>query len=224
MKKRLNQSQKEIFLHSEGDAWYARNRNIINVKNYLNDPIVKSIQKIVECESPSKTLSILEIGCGDGARLSFIKNLINCKCFGIDPSAQAVREANLKGVCASIGTAEKLPFEKQVFDIVIYGFCLYLCDREDLFEIASESNRVLKKESWLIIHDFFDPYFSHQKYEHIEGIHSYKMDYKSLFEWSPFYTCYFQSIDKHGSTFYTDEKNEWVQTAVLRKKITTHGP
>ena len=43
-----------------------------------------------------------------------------------------------------MGTADKLPFEDQSVDILVYGFCLYLCDREDMFNIAAEANRVIK--------------------------------------------------------------------------------
>ena len=56
-------------------------------------------------------------------------------CYGIEPSAQAVAAACAKGINVMQGTADVLPFDNQSFDIVIFGFCLYLCDREDLFEL-----------------------------------------------------------------------------------------
>jgi len=59
------------------------------------------------------------------------------------------------GVHAEYGSADDLPFESDSFDGVIFGFCLYLCDHEDLFKIAQEADHVLRKKSWLVIKDFF---------------------------------------------------------------------
>ena len=63
--------------------------------------------------------------------------------------------ASTKMVQVVQGAADQLYFESQTFDFVVFGFCLYLCDRDDLFEIAKEAHRVLKPTGWLVIHDFF---------------------------------------------------------------------
>ena len=55
-------------------------------------------------------------------------------------------EKKFPDVKLKIGTAEKLKFEDDKFDLIIFGFCLYLCDREDLIKIVDETNRVLKKQ------------------------------------------------------------------------------
>ena len=39
-------------------------------------------------------------------------------------------------------------------DLLIYGFCLYLCDRDYPFMIVAEAHRVLKPQAWLAILDF----------------------------------------------------------------------
>ena len=46
-------------------------------------------------------------------------------------------------------------FPDNFFDMIILGFCLYLCDRNKLFKIASEVDRVLKENSYLVIIDFY---------------------------------------------------------------------
>jgi ubiquinone/menaquinone biosynthesis C-methylase UbiE len=74
--------------------------------------------------------------------LSFFKSKKNVKLFGIDPSQNVIEEANKNGITAKVGTADLLDFNDDKFDIVIFGFYLYLCDRKDLFKIASEANRV----------------------------------------------------------------------------------
>ena len=68
------------------------------------------------------------------------------ECYGIEPSFKAVETACTSGVNAVQGTADRLPYRDGLFDVVVFGFCLYLCDREDLFRIASEADRVLNDQ------------------------------------------------------------------------------
>lgn len=150
--------------------------------------------------------------------MQWLEENINCQCYGIDPSTLAVQEACEKGVSATVGTADQLPFEKNSFDIVIFGFCLYLCDRIDLFNIAKEADRVLKPEAWLIIKDFFAETPSKNDYQHKTGVSTFKMDYRTLFTWHPDYTCFKHSISHHGIDKFTDETQEWVGESVIRKK------
>jgi ubiquinone/menaquinone biosynthesis C-methylase UbiE len=162
---------------------------------------------------------LLEIGCGDGGRLSWLNKYKGLNCSGIDPSAKAVKIANDKGVQSIIGTADKLPFKNNEFDIVIFGFCLYLCDVEDLFQISQEADRVLKKTGWIIIHDFYSKSSITNKYKHCDGVNSHKMDYRKLFDWHPAYTCYSHEIKHHVHIEFTDEVNEWVGLSILRKNF-----
>jgi len=139
-------------------------------------------------------------------------------CSGIEPSAKAVAVAQQLGLQVSQGTADALPYESGSFDVLIFGFCLYLCDRDDLFRIAQEADRVLKASAWVIIHDFFATTPLQREYHHFEGLFSYKMDYRKLFDWHPHYTCFAHEVHPHGTMGYTDDPNEWVATSVLRKK------
>jgi ubiquinone/menaquinone biosynthesis C-methylase UbiE len=85
-----------------------------------------------------------------------------------------------KGLSVQQGTADVLPFDDNSYNIVIFGFCLYLCDREDLFRIASTADRVLRDSGWLFILDFFSPLPCAKTYHHRPGVLSYKMDYRTL--------------------------------------------
>lgn len=163
-------------------------------------------------------MKVLEVGCGEGTRLAWLKNNLNAHCYGIEPSAQAVAAACAKGINVQQGTADILPFDSQSFDIVIFGFCLYLCDREDLFRIASEADRVLRTLGWLMIMDFYSPVPQARTYHHRPGVQSYKMDYCSLFTWHPDYACMTHKVRHHGEANYTDTPDEWVAISVLRKR------
>ena len=116
------------------------------------------------------------------------------------------------------GTADVLPFDNESFDIVIFGFCLYLCDREDLFRIAGEADRVLRKPGWLMIMDFYSPIPHARSYHYYPSMQSYKMDYRSLFTWHPDYECLSHKVRNHGDASYTDNPEEWVAISVLRKR------
>ena len=154
-----------------------------------------------------------------GERLNYISNSINCSVSGVDPSLDAVNHCKLNNIDAIVGAADSLIHKDNTFDIVIFGFCLYLCDRGDLFRISTEADRVLKKEGWIIIQDFFAKSPIQNEYHHTSGIKSYKMDYKTLFTWHPDYTCYQTKVYHHESQVFTDSSHEWVETSVIRRKI-----
>jgi SAM-dependent methyltransferase len=207
--------QREVFLRSEGDAWLERNpaRSLPE----SDEPLLAILQlPLHQSAAPTK---VLEIGCASGSRLGWLRQNRGFDCYGLDPSANAVEAAKAQGVTAKQGTAENLPFEAAAFDIVVFGFCLYLCDREDLFRIASEADRVLRNPGWIVIHDFYSATPSRRPYHHREGIFSFKMDYRTLFAWHPGYCNCFHKLGHHVDGSYTDDPDEWVATSVLRKHI-----
>jgi SAM-dependent methyltransferase len=213
--------QKDMFLQTEGDAWYARNQKRVSERTIPDDdPVLRELVELVSARDRSTRLKVLEVGCGDGARLAWLKNNLNADCYGVEPSAQAVAAARAKGIDAHRGTADGLPFDSQSFDVVIFGFCLYLCDRDDLFRIASEADRVLRSPGWLLITDFHDASHTARPYHHREGASSFKMDYRTLFTWHPHYKCMTHKVRHHHDASYTDAADEWVAVSVLRKYAT----
>lgn len=207
--------QSEIFLAGEGDNWFKRNHEYLQKKDFTEDSVFNAVKEIIKSEG--KKLKILEVGCGEAKRLEYLKNTFNVEVFGVEPSSLAVSHAKENGVNCQLGTADNLPFEDNYFDIVIFGFCLYLCDEEDLFKISQESDRVSKRQSWTIINDFYAKTPIKNKYHHKEGVHSRKMDFSSLFSWNPNYTCFYNRIFHHDTQEFTDEQQNWVATSVLRK-------
>ena len=210
--------QKKIFLESEGDAWLQRNSETLALRKLPeSDPL---LMEFLDLPIPElKPVTVLEIGCGDGTRLSWLRENRGFECHGIEPSPQAVKIANEKGIHARQGTAENLPFPDMSFDIVMFGFCLYLCDREDLFSIASEADRVLKNPGWLLIFDFYSPMPLKREYHHRSGLFSHKMDYRAMFAWNPAYMNYSHKVRHNSNYSYTDVDTEWVATSVLRKNL-----
>ncbi len=132
--------QKDIFLKFEGDKWLQRNRKTIEARKLPDDdPVLMEILYLKRFANIQwGTLSLLEIGCSYGYRLKWIQENLGWVCKGIEPSKEAVLMANNMGLDVIQGTADRLPYPDFTFDILIFGFCLYLCDREDLFRIAYE--------------------------------------------------------------------------------------
>jgi ubiquinone/menaquinone biosynthesis C-methylase UbiE len=216
--------QKDIFLHSEADAWFERNREACAKQDFKsNDPVTAAILDIGRSpQVAGNRLKILEVGCGEGRRLAWLAEHIDAEVHGVEPSAKAVSEACQRGVSALQGTADSLPYSDASFDIVVFGFCLYLCDQQDLFQIAQEANRVLKPDAWLVIHDFFAPTPMRRAYHHKPGVFSHKMDFRTLFDWHPAYTCYAHRLVHHGLSEFSDDQQEWVAISTLRKKTSSH--
>ena len=57
--------QKNIFLNSEADAWFDRNKEKLSKRNFEDDNVVRAVLDISKSSS-NAMLKILEIGCGGG--------------------------------------------------------------------------------------------------------------------------------------------------------------
>src|SRR5215475_10307579 len=140
--------QAELFLQGEGDAWHLRNKD----KPRLPDPVLDAIEA---CEIKPK--SVLELGSGTGWRLAEIDRLYKpLHLVGHEPSDEAVQNRLVPNVFKSDALSAVSYIKKDFYDLVIFGFCLYLVDREDLMMIAAHTDRILKDGGHIVIHDFLD--------------------------------------------------------------------
>src|SRR6266850_7200380 len=167
--------QEDEFLKGEGDAWHRRN---VDKPRRLH--ILEATKSL---PIPKKAI---EFGCGDGLNIGYINVAYEWEAVGIDPSHEAIASARktypkFKFIT---GTAS-YQFLLKEHDLVIYGFCLYLCDRDTLSHVVSVGDLALKDGGHLIIHDF-DPEYPHKvPYHHKDGLFSYKMDYSKLWLANP---------------------------------------
>jgi ubiquinone/menaquinone biosynthesis C-methylase UbiE len=98
-----------------------------------------------------KGLKVLDIGCGTGETLSFLKEYLpKPELYGIDSSPVAIKYAKKRGHKNILKVdAKKLPFSDNSFD------CILLLDViehiEDDASILKEAKRVLKKKGKIII-------------------------------------------------------------------------
>jgi ubiquinone/menaquinone biosynthesis C-methylase UbiE len=209
-------NQKTIFSSGEGDSWFDRNRFIDLDCRIENDPIIKEIERL-----NIRGKRCLEIGCADGWRLNALRKKLKFNGFGIDPSEKAIMSgvSEYPELQLIQGTADDLPYKDGSMSIVIIGFCLYLCDRSDLFKIASEVDRVIEENGIIIILDFYSEIPYKNKYTHLDGLYSYKMDYEKIFSWNPMYQVLNKVISSHTSEVIVDDKDERLMVCTLRKSM-----
>lgn len=172
--------QEDAFVTGEGNAWHAR-----NVGKPRHSVVCDAIRA-----AHIKPNRAIEIGCGDGLNIGEIEYHYGCDAEGVDPSTEAIKHAheNYLDVDFFLGTASKMKVITGQFDLVVYGFCLYVCDRNDLAEIVAGGDGILEDGGHLVIHDF-DPNHPHRvKYHHLDGVFSYKMNYAKLWLANPAYS------------------------------------
>jgi ubiquinone/menaquinone biosynthesis C-methylase UbiE len=178
--------QKDIFSASEGDNWFNRNKEALaGEKGKASYSVVRALEML-----PLTITSTLEIGCSSGQRLAAIVERFGGKGSGIDPSSAAIEngKATYPHFDLRVATADRLPFEDNSFDLVVFGFCLCLVDPCDHFKAMAEADRVLRDGGALVINDFLEPNPYFNDWHHQPDCKCYKMDYSRYLLASPAYT------------------------------------
>lgn len=206
--------QKQIMRDSEADNWYSRNVDALLNQQIEQDPVLNAI-----VQQQIKPRKVLEIGCSFGKRLAALKQYSECEVYGIDLSEQAIADGMQRypGLNLQLASADSLPFADNSFDLVVIGFCLYLCDRSDLFKIAAEVDRVLDNQGYVVIIDFLPASPHRREYAHQPGMFSFKMDYATMFSWHPAYIHMNRNIITHGDLAQRIDPNERLAVDVMQK-------
>jgi len=209
----VSEKQKETFTGGEGDAYFERNR-FAGADAEVNewDELIAGLLDAGD--------RVLEIGCSDGRRLAAISSLRPelGSLVGIDPSAAAVSDGRLRWphLDLRLGTADRLPLD-QLFDLIIFGFCLYLCDRDDLPRIVANADHSLSDGGSLVIIDFDPAFPSKRTYAHRQGVWSYKMDYAAPFLAFPSYSLVEKRAGGTAGLGWHHNEGERTALTVLRK-------
>ena len=96
----------------------------------------------------------------------------------MEPSKKAVDFANYNKNCKF---TVFLSFLNITFDLVHFGFCLYLVTRNKINTVIKQADKLVEPGKFLSIIDF-DPRTSFENdYVHFEGLKSYKNNYYKMF-------------------------------------------
>jgi ubiquinone/menaquinone biosynthesis C-methylase UbiE len=112
-------------------------------------------EKGVEFCNFSNGDTVLDLGCGQGATVNYLKEKHGIKAVGIDPSEKLLDIARKKFGYTDfvLGTGEKIPFENESFQGVFTECTLSLMD--DLDGTVREVFRILKNSGWFVITDVY---------------------------------------------------------------------
>jgi ubiquinone/menaquinone biosynthesis C-methylase UbiE len=221
----MESNQKDAFVNYEADAWFDRNQQM--AENYIGsaDHVLKVLQNY--SIDPS---TVLEIGCSSGYRLNAIKQLYpTAEVFGVEPSRKAVGYGRSKypDINLEIGTADDLKmYKNEQMELVIIGFIFYVIDRNILFKVIAEIDRVLKSGGSLIIVDFFSPYPVRNEYHHITEFKafSFKQQYEDIFTASGIYQLlHKESIDHSKKTLSASSDYSNLYSVTLLRKDMQSG-
>lgn len=212
--------QTSVFLDKEGDAWFERNRGAYEARenHFECDLLVSELAPFRESIN-----DILEIGCGDGHKTDWLARFFDARSAGLDPSGKAIGHGRERfGASGRVdlrtGTADKLPWADASFDVVYFGFCLYLVGRTELLSAVAEADRVLRPGGFLVILDF-DPHLPHRReYHHRPGLFSYKQDYPALFTGSAGYHLFAKRSFSHAGRHFATDPSERVAMSFLYKE------
>lgn len=210
--------QKNAFLASEGNRWFQRNREALDGLPSLGDIASLCVASHL---SGIERAHVLEIGCGQGQNLAALAAQVSIVAHGIDPSDEAIAAGSSRFPSLTLqkGSADALPYADNSFDVVWFGFCLYLVDRPLLFRVVAEADRVLSDGGLLVIMDFDPGQPSRRSYHHHPGLNSYKMDHARLFLANPAYVLVEKRSTSHNTGQWTADPQERVAVTLCRKNI-----
>lgn len=209
--------QRDIFLGGEGDAYFRRNGPAYASQQAGRTSL--PLQVIKHHVHPGS--QVLEIGCANGLNLETLRRQSGCVGSGIDPSAEAIDAGKREFPSLDLhrATADALPFADASFDLVWFGFCLYVTDRALLPRVVAEADRVLKDGGFLAIVDFDPDAPVRRRYSHAQGVTTFKTDHARLFLGFPQYVLVEKRSFSHAGERFASDAGERLAIQVLHKQL-----
>ena len=135
----MEKTQDKIFLESEGDKWYKRNKMALKAGK---SDIPMMLMELYDIE-PTR---VLEVGASNGYRLAEIYKKYGCEVYGLEPSKDAIEEGGNKYgfIKFQRNTAENMEYKKQFFDLIILNSVFHWIDRETLLMSIGNIDRTLQ--------------------------------------------------------------------------------
>jgi len=213
-------SQDEIFLASEGDQWFVRNKAALAEFDPASDGPIRLMELY-----RLRPRRVLEVGASNGVRLAAVAERYQARVVAVEPSQEAVLDGQKRypHVAFCQGVAHAIPLHEQ-FDLIIVNFVFHWIDRQHLLSSVAEIDRLLSDGGSLIIGDFFPTNLTKVHYHHLPKQHlfTFKQDYSAMFLVSGLYRCVATlSADHggHGSLHAESSEETRIAHWLLRKDI-----
>ena len=185
---------KTVMLRTEGNEWFFRNKEQCREKKVSED--VNKFSKWLDKNSHIEKNNVLEVGASYGYNINYLSQKYGMNGYGVEPSLKAVEYGNevFPQINLIHGTADKLDFEDEFFDIVILGSCLCWLDRKYLLKSITEADRVLKTNGLLVITDFDTKIPFRRKNIHSDYVPTFKHSISKIIESDPQYFLAFKDV------------------------------
>jgi ubiquinone/menaquinone biosynthesis C-methylase UbiE len=132
-------------------------RRTANFYDRLFEPMNKGLRSLgLHMFPPVPDMKILDVGCGTGVHLEMYRKY-GCELYGIDtsPSMLSVARARLgKDADLRLGEATEMPFENDLFDLIVCMLVLHEMDQGARTSAIGEMRRVLKPDGSMLMIDF----------------------------------------------------------------------
>lgn len=214
--------QTKLFKDTEGDAWFARNKDTLGHVQKEHDRLYVEITKLFGDASATDFTDarILEAGCSYGFRLDWLRNQ-GARVTGFDPSKEAISFGRKKfqmtdselviSDCASF-----FKLGKDKYDAIVFAHCLYLINPDDIPSIVAGACSALKEGGFVLIYDFdSDP--QRNEYHHAQGVYSYKAKYDTYFTWLPYMHLIKKEVFERGNVLSKGSRTNDHALSIIRK-------
>ncbi|MDA3838628.1 MAG: class I SAM-dependent methyltransferase [Candidatus Delongbacteria bacterium] len=162
----IHENQYKYFRKIGREAW-----NDSKSIKLVSDLVLDTIQK----HNLSKSINILELGCGDGelslslAKLGYIVSGIDISPTAIEWAKKKALERDLKANF-NVGDVLNMDIEDNSYDIVVDSYCLHCIIGKDRSTFLKEIKRILKPEGLVVgitmsntIPDDIKPFFNDKR-------------------------------------------------------------
>ncbi len=138
---------------------------VSNKNNFLFD--IRGKEYLQALKFLDKRIKILDVGCGTGTFLEFMRSNNVNDVEGIDLNPDNVIFAQNRGLKVSEASALDLPFEDNCFDAVYSSHLMQVFNPNDAQKFIQECSRVLRSEGLLIIStlNWFKHFYRHPENE-----------------------------------------------------------
>ena len=212
-------NQHDVFVNSEGDRWFDRNRRALEAADLGGDLPLRLLETY-----GVRPRSVVEIGASNGFRVEEIRRRYGSRAVAVEPSALAVEDGRTKYPEVEFvqADASHIPIDDS-FDLVIVHFVFHWIDRNYLFQTFAEVDRLLSDGGLLVIGDFLPSGPRKVPYHHLpeQAVFTFKQDYALPFLASGLYSLVAMLSADHATKRLSPDvaDHDRVGVWLLRKSV-----